>query len=284
MMPMVSQATGLPATAPVLCRIPVDAHVHFHDRRHVAATLAAATANFRALEPAGASPVRGALLLGQSATERIFEWLRDQPGVGDWSVTPVPAEAQCVWLRSVPGEILVVCGRQVVAEPGLEVLALGTDRRIEDGLGLERTLQLAESADALAVLPWGFGKWTGRCKRRVREAIASRSVGKLWVGDNGGRLSLLPRPRLLDEAEAHGRGILPGTDPFPFGGDYRRVGSFGCLLETRLDPARPWAAIRAALARTAGSPQAYGRGAGVLEFGVRQAWMQVRKRLNGRPA
>jgi hypothetical protein len=62
------------------------------------------------------------------------------------------------------------------------------------------------------------------------------------------------------------------------------VGSFGCLLEVVLDPARPWQSIRAALARSPGSPQAYGRGAGVLAFGLMQAWMQFYKRLDGKPA
>jgi hypothetical protein len=281
---MSSQATASSGYSPILRRIPVDAHVHFHARHFVAATLESAMENFGALDAAGDSPSGGALLLAQSSRERVFEWLREQVSVGRWSVAVVPAEPQCLWLRSERGELLVVCGSQVVAEPGLEVLALGMDRRIEDGLGIERTLQSAQAAGALPVLPWGFGKWTGRRKRRIREAIACPGVAGLWVGDNGGRLRLLPRPGLLGEAENRGHGVLPGTDPFPFGGDYRRVGSFGCLLEVVLDPARPWQSIRAALARSPGSPQAYGRGAGVLAFGLMQAWMQFYKRLDGKPA
>ena len=264
--------------------MPVDAHVHFHARNFVAGTLDSAMENFSALDVARGSPAGGVLLLAQNARERVFEWLREQARVGRWSVAVVPAEPQCLWLRSEPGELLVVCGSQVIAEPGLEVLALGTDRRIEGGLGIERTLQSAQAAGAIPVLPWGFGKWTGRRKHRIRGAFTSPGVTGLWAGDNGGRLRLLPRPRLLDEAETLGHGVLPGTDPFPFGGDCRRVGSFGCLLEVELDPVRPWQSIRAALSQTPGSPQAYGRGAGVFAFGLMQAWMQFYKRLDRKPA
>lgn len=280
---MAAQATALPDFPPTVRRIPVDGHVHFHHRELVAVTLDAALANFRALGAAGITRDCGVLLLAQAARESVFEWLRARPVVGAWSVTSVPGESQSLWLRREQGTLLVVCGRQVIAEPGLEVIALGTDQRIEDGLGLEPTLALARSAAALAVLPWGFGKWTGRRKLRIRKQLAVADVSSLWVGDNGGRLRNLGRPRLLDEAEARGIGVLPGTDPFPFGRDYRRVGSFGFLLDLPLVASRPWQSVRAALVGLKRSPEAYGRSSGSLGFGFRQAWMQVHKRLHGRP-
>ena len=255
--------------------------MHFHDRNRVVDTLEAATANFSALGLAAGDRVRGALLLAQSFRERVFEWLRDQPRVERWRIAAATAEPQSLWLRSDAAEILVVCGRQAVAEPGLEVLALGTHRQIEDGLGLWATLELARSGDALAVMPWGFGKWTGRRKRRVREAIDAEKGTDLWMGDNGGRLSALPRPRLLGEGERRGHAILPGTDPFPFWRDYRRVGSFGCVVPVVLDADRPWHSIRTALRDARAAPHCYGRGSGVLAFGLKQARMQFHKHFGG---
>jgi hypothetical protein len=281
---MAVHANALQSSSPALRRIPVDAHVHFHRAATVLPTLESAAANFRVLGLPGATPPLGALLLAQSANERVFEWLREQSRVGGWSVAGVRDEPQSLWLVGEAAKLLVVCGRQVVAEPGLEVLALGTDRMIEDGLGLEPTLRSAESAGALPVLPWGFGKWMGRRKQRIREQILAPGVERLWVGDNGGRLRMMPRPSLLDEAEARGFGVLPGSDPFPFGRDHRRAGSFGCLLDVELDVAQPWACLRAALVRIRGSPRAYGQGAGWLGFGFRQAWMQVHKRSGGQSA
>ena len=280
---MGSQATSLPENPPSsVGRLAIDAHVHFHGRQLVASTLDAAISNFRALDSADPAGGQGVLLLAQSAGERVFEWLREQPRVGDWSVAPVPAEPESLWLRGERGELVVVCGRQVIAEPGLEVMALGTDKRIEDGLGLAQTLEIARSANAIPVLPWGFGKWTGQRKQRIRALLASSAVSDLWVGDNGGRLRNLPRPRLLEEAEARGVGILPGTDPFPFGNDYRRVGSFGFRLEAVLDPSRPWQSIRAALGKLKRSPLPYGRGEGWLNFAFKQLWIQVDKRFSRR--
>jgi hypothetical protein len=262
--------------------LPIDAHVHFHRRRWVEPTLCAAAGNFRSLAGARDSEPLGALLLTESTRERVFEWLREQPRTGAWMVQQVAAERQTLRLGSDGVELLVVCGRQIVAEHGLEVLALGTDERFPDGLGLERTLADVRQAGALPVLPWGFGKWRGRRARRIHEILSQQSGESLWLGDNGGRLRGLRRPGLLAEAERHAVGVLPGTDPFPFGHDYRRVGSFGCLLPVAIDPLRPWQSIAARLRAIAGSPTAYGRSTGWIRFGFNQAWIQLHTRLHGR--
>ena len=281
---MDAYATSLPEQLPPVRRVPVDAHVNFHVREHVAGTLDAAISNFGTVEVASGREGPGVLLLAQSAGEQVFEWMRKQAQVGTWSVSPAECEAQSLWLRGPRGELVVVCGRQVIAESGLEVLALGTIDHFEDGLGLQRTLAAVQASAALAVLPWGFGKWTGLRARRIREQLQSPAVADLWVGDNGGRLQNFPRPRLLVEAEAQGIGVLPGTDPFPFGKDYRRVGSFGFVVEVALDPARPWQSIRAALAGGRRSPPAFGRGEGWLGFLFKQTWIQIDKRLRRRSA
>jgi hypothetical protein len=263
-------------------KIPVDGHVHFHDPRLVEPTLGAAARNFRALRIADPAPPRGVLLLAQYPREAVFDWLREQQRVGTWKITGVPAEPHSLWLRCEASELLVVCGYQVDVERGLELLVLGTNRPIAGGLGFVHTVREARARGALAVLPWGFGKWTGRRKRLVRAAINSADLTDMWMGDNGGRLSALPRPPLLAEGERAGHAILPGSDPFPFGDDYRRVGSFGCLVPTVLDPERPWQSLRIALVRHGSSPEAYGRAAGLLEFSVKQARIQVHKRYGGR--
>ncbi|MGH8221482.1 MAG: hypothetical protein ACREQZ_00780 [Woeseiaceae bacterium] len=260
----------------------IDAHVHFHQPRWVEPTLSAAAANFRLLAATRDSKPLGVLLLAQSAREQVFEWLREQSRAGAWTVKQVAAESQTLRVGNAGVELLVVCGRQIRAEQGLEVLALGTDQRFPDGLGLERTLAEVRQARALPVLPWGFGKWLGRRGRRVNEILSERSGKSLWLGDSGGRLRGLRRPRLMAEAERRAVGVLPGTDPFPFGHDYRRVGSFGCLLPAAIDPSQPWQSIAARLRAIEGSPTAYGRSTGWFRFGFNQAWIQVHMRLHGR--
>jgi hypothetical protein len=188
---MAANATSLQGHLPSVCRVPVDAHVHFHTRARVGGTLNAAISNFATLHHAGTCNGPGVLLLAQNAGERVFEWLREQAQVGDWSVFPAECESQSLWLRSGRGQLAVVCGRQVIAEQGLEVLALGTVGLIEDGLGLERTLAAVHACGALAVLPWGFGKWRGERAQRIRAQLQSPPIADLWAGDNGGRLQSL---------------------------------------------------------------------------------------------
>lgn len=263
--------------------VAIDAHVHFHRQRSVAPTLTAAAANFRILAGAMKRKPLGVLLLAQAAGEQVFEWLREQARAGPWVIEAVESEPQCLRTTSASDELLVVCGRQIAAEQGLEILALGTDRQFADGLGLEHTLAAVREANAVPVLPWGFGKWFGRRGRRIRELLRAEEGGNLWVGDNGGRLQGLRRPKLIDEAESRSIGVLPGTDPFPFARDYRRVGSFGCVLRAVVDRARPWHAIASRLSAVEGSPEAYGRATGWYGFVFKQAWMQFHMRIHGRP-
>jgi hypothetical protein len=114
--------------------------------------------------------------------------------------------------------------------------------------------------------------------------LREQSQERIWLGDNGGRLRAWRRPKLLDEAERHDVGVLAGTDPFPFGGDYRRVGSYGCLLEVTIDPSQPWQSIAAGLRAIDGSPVPYGRSVGWFRFGVNQTWIQAHMRLRRRPS
>lgn len=256
--------------------LPIDAHVHFHSPQRVPETLRAAVRHFRAAA-APPSPLVGVLLLAQTRSERVFEWLRGQAEVDRWKVQPAEKESCSLSLDDGANRLLVVCGRQISTEDGLEVLALGTDSLFEDGLGLERTVENVRAAEALPVLPWGFGKWTGRRGKRLRRYLASQDPSECWLGDNGGRMRGIGRPALLSEAEERGARILPGTDPFPVGTDYRRVGSFGCLLEGRVDPLEPWGSIQAELHERRSSPSPYGTANGWLRFCIYQARIRLHR-------
>jgi hypothetical protein len=258
---------------------PIDGHVHFHTPANVERTLAAAVRNLRSAVPGREDKLLGGLLLAEAAGEQVFAWLCAQANVGRWAVETVASERHSLWLADGTSRVLIVCGRQVRAAHGIEVLALGTDRRFRDREALESTIDHVRESGAIAALPWGFGKWIGRRGAIVRELLAAQSRDDLWLGDNGGRLRALRRPRLLEEGERRGMRVLPGSDPFPFGSDFRRVGGIGFLLHGPVDRARPWASIHAALLRLPASPPAFGGGTGWLRFGFNQLWIQVHTRL-----
>ena len=109
--------------------------------------------------------------------------------------------------------------------------------------------------------------------------LESTSAELVAVGDNGSRLAAWGMPGLIRESERRGFRVLPGTDPFPFGPDYRRVGSFGFLAETRLDPTAPWRSLRTWLDALRESPQCFGGASGPVRFLVNQVGMQFYNRF-----
>lgn len=259
-------------------RVPVDGHVHLHRRERVSAALDAAAANFRACGAPTAGRL-GVLLLTQAQGERVFEELVEQPGADAWRVHPCPEEPQSLLAERDDSTIVVVCGRQIRCERGLEVTALGTRDTFADGDSLDATIARVQASGALAVLPWGFGKWTGSRGATVRRALQRHSPADLAVCDNGGRMALLGQPALIREAASMGLRVLPGSDPFPFAGDYRRTGAFGFFADLIPDSATPWRDLAAWLASHPGSPPAYGQGLGPVRFVRNNIGIQLYNRL-----
>jgi hypothetical protein len=257
---------------------PVDGHVHFHDVAAVAPTLEAAARNFRAA--GGRSPgLLGALLLTQSARERVFEALQGVERSGDWTIGSLPDEPETLLARHGERTIAIVCGRQVRAADGLEVLGLGTLQAFPDGLPFDEAVETVRRSGALTVVPWGFGKWNGARGRRVQSLLSRVGPREVLLGDNGSRLSWLGLPSLLRSSQRRGFRLLPGTDPFPFAGGHRRVGQFGFLADCRPSPAAPWRGLRAWLEACAESPPAYGEATGPIRFVFNQAGIQIYNRF-----
>jgi hypothetical protein len=263
--------------------LPVDGHVHFHRMEFVAPTLDAAARNFGRVGQA-ATGVIGALLLVESHSERIFERLAESRSADGWQIAPVEGEPQSLLATSGAHSILIVCGRQIGCADGLEVLALGTRTRHPQGARLPEALARVAAEGCIAVVPWGFLKWRGYRGAQVRDLLADGSPASLFLGDNGGRMEALELPRLLQDAPRAGFRVLRGTDPFPFGRDYRRVGAFGFLAGLELDPARPWTGLQRWLRDSRNQPVPYGRALGPWKFAFNQGWIQVHKRMQPRPA
>jgi hypothetical protein len=254
---------------------PVDGHVHLHHRDLAGATLDAAAQNYASRYPRSRG-LLGALLLAQSSRERVFEQLEREKSVGEWTLARAD-ELESLIARRGALALAIVCGRQVRAQGGLEILALGTRREFADGRSLAETVADVRRSGALAVVPWGFGKWLGRRKQIVEAELGAAEPDALFLGDNGSRLTGRP-PELIRRCEQRGFRVLPGTDPFPFGGDYQRVGSFGFLAEQTPREATPWQDLRSWLLARGASPTPFGRACGPLRFAVNQVGIQIHQR------
>jgi hypothetical protein len=106
---------------------------------------------------------------------------------------------------------------------------------MEDGRPSADVVDFVLGADAIPVLPWGFGKWLGARRMVVLDLIQDFCQQPFYLGDNGGRPTILPRPKEFELAESAGVRILPGSDPLPFKSEFAKGGSFGFYVECRPD-------------------------------------------------
>jgi len=141
------------------------------------------------------------------------------------------------------GQLELVAGRQIVTAERLEILALGTNQYWEDGQAICDVISSVAKANAVPVLPWGFGKWMGARRRIVVSLIERFSDGLLYLGDNGGRPQILPYPPEFAQAAEIGMKVLPGSDPLPFASEYNKPGSFGFYVDFIQDYDGVWTSI-----------------------------------------
>jgi hypothetical protein len=237
--------------------------VHFHARFTWTAFLDAAVANFARTHSVAGQPreTGGCLLFTESAGASHFRALADRPALArsaGWQAVKGDDGCSLILTRPECGPMAVVAGRQIVAAERLEVLALGCKRELPDGRPIRDVLRAVADEDAVAVVPWGFGKWMGRRGRIVRDLVERAGEAPLCLGDNGGRMRLLPRPAIFGWAERRGILVLGGSDPLPLPDHATRAGSYGFVLEEWRDSPAPAAAVKARLRELRRSPPAFG--------------------------
>jgi hypothetical protein len=183
-------------------------------------------------------------------------------------------------VRAVSGEryLFIVGGRQVACREGLEVLLLGTTRRLPDGLLIRDVLTETASWRVPRVIPWGPGKWFFRRGRLLNELVEEFRSPTLFLGDEGGRPAFWGYPRHFASAARLGVRDLPGTDPLPFPHDVTKVGRMGFRVHIDLNLARPAASILRALREPTTTLERFAVLESPLRFVRNQIGMQLRKR------
>ncbi|MDT0576977.1 hypothetical protein RM533_12445 [Croceicoccus sp. F390] len=200
----------------------VDAHVHLHGNAMPDWEAIARQMLTTAGEPVDA----GALLLTEIGSPHGF--CATQALMSDGSQVRQLDGAHALCITTSCLDLIVIAGRQVVTSQRLEVLLHGTLDAPADGTDVAEVLRWAQDQGVLAVLPWGFGKWTGIRRRQIARLLDDHP--HLPVGDVPTRPRLWPEP-LLRAAAAAGRCVLRGTDALPLPGDATRIGSFGQIVE-----------------------------------------------------
>lgn len=254
-----------------------DGHVHVHDCFTIGRFLEAAVANFdrrlAAASQGGAST--GLLLLTEAAGADWFRRLADRGSADGWTLRR--SEDSALTAARGAQRVHLVAGRQIITAEGLEVLALATPGSFPDGRPLELTVAKVREAGAVAVVPWGFGKWSGARGRVLARFLDSWEGTGLFLGDNGNRPAFLGTPQPLASAAKRGLGVLPGSDPLPFPREVSRAGSFGFQLDAEVSDESPALDLRAVLLG-GGGVTPYGELERPLRFLSNQWAMQVEKR------
>ena len=268
----------------------IDGHVHYYPSFDRDGFFDSALANFR--RAAGAlgstSEYAGWLLFAESAGMNYFRRFRDAAGraAGDvWTFHQTGEAESLVAQRDAGARLLLIAGRQIITAEGLEVLALCCDAEVGDGQPLASVIGAASRLDAIVVLPWAFGKWWSGRGVLIDRLVRSIHPTRIFLGDNGGRTQLIPRPGPFRVAESRGIGILPGSDPFPLRRDQKRIGGYGFAIDGTIERSGPAAALKRLLRNGTGRPLPYGNRIGVLGFCRNQLLIRINaERIRARRA
>lgn len=227
----------------------IDGHVHIYNCYDVPRLLESSFHNFKkgAQDLGLYQDYIGILLLCESNN---YDWFEKHAcggistagnGENVWSLQYINDISGALVATSCHRKILILPGRQIRTREGLEVLALITAQKFDDGLPLEKLIDRIHVAGAIPVIPWAVGKWLGR-RGRILENFLQRSSefqGVYYLGDNGGRPEFWRNPRHFALAREHNINILPGSDPLPLPWDAARTGSFGFALRKTISLERP---------------------------------------------
>lgn len=271
----------------------VDAHVHIHDCFDLSGFLDAAAINFSQAASGLAidKSYDSLLCLTETSSARSYDQLRARaeaepgrfivPG-SEWTVDANEERESVTANHPRHGRIYIVAGKQVVVAERLEVLALGCTTTWPDGLPASEVIEGVVSEGAIAVLPWGFGKWLGKRGRIVRSLIDKYSGETIFLGDNSGRPKLFREPFEFSLGRSRGLQVLPGTDPLPFPSESNRAGSFGFAVSIELGTQTPWSDLYRHLAGSSTGIKNFGRLESTARFIRNQLAMQYLLRFGGR--
>ena len=159
-------------------------------------------------------------------------------------------------------------GRQVVTRERLEVLALLTAVRPDDGVPLDATVSGIREGGGVPVIPWSIGKWWGERGRVLNAFLAAPREGPLYLGDSLIRAAGWPAPGPFRLAP-----VLAGTDPLPLPGEEALAGSYG--IGGAVESENVTEAVRELL--TAASPAYRIGGRRLSALRVARRWLGLRR-------
>lgn len=167
--------------------------------------------------------------------------------------------------------LYILAGRQIVTKEGLEVLCLASTHFIEDRKWpAGDVIKSINDHGGVAAINWAPGKWFFKRGQVVRKSLEQHSPESLLICDTALRTNLWPRPELMKTAEKKGFKIIAGSDPLPFHGEERYVGSYGFAVEGHVDLSKISESVCSILRNRDAKMTCIGRRNSLLTFILRQ--------------
>ena len=263
----------------------IDSHVHIHKCFDIEEYLNFTFKNFSnsACKIDNSVSWVGVLLLTEIKGINFFNSLLNsfnKKNPNDYNKIRTEEEGSFIIQNRSRHKVIVVSGRQLITKGGIELLALCTTKDFTELEDLEKTIHNINKADAIPVIPWGFGKWVGEKKKIINKLIHVNKDINFFLGDNSGRPSFWFEPYIFKLGKSRNRLILPGTDALPISSEVSKTGSYGFYLKTELNLSKPSEGLKKVLSDLNESPLTFGKLENPVKFLRNQLTMQLNKRLN----
>ena len=135
-------------------------------------------------------------------------------------------------------------GRQIITQERIEILSLTIDQQIDDGLPASEVLTTILKNGGIPVINWAPGKWFFKRKQVVRSLLDTCKPGSLFIGDTTLRPKCWPTPLLMQRAKQQGCGVICGSDPLPFPGEEKVLGSYAIGGRYDFNPENPLKSVQ----------------------------------------
>lgn len=193
----------------------------------------------------------------------------------DFEVGPADEDDALVLCEHGEPRLYVFSGRQIVTAERIEVLALTVDLRLAGHLPAKEVVEAVLDAGGIPVLSWAPGKWFFKRSGTVRELIDSFRPGQVLIGDTTLRPTVWPEPLLMRLAVRRGFTVVAGSDPLPFSGEEKYMGTYASIMEGPFDPGKPVTSIRKVMTAPDAVIAMAGKRCGLLEALNRLKRMQA---------
>ena len=257
----------------------IDAHVHIYPQFDFSQAIKNSMLNFDAsLSPEKKSKAIKIWLLTERSDCHFFARAL-QVDVPDFSIEKAGEEALLVFDDKHNPMLYIFAGRQLVSSDNLEVCALTTTFSQPDKKRTTLdTIKAVQDAGGLAAINWAPGKWFGERGKIVEHLFEILHPTELFISDTTMRPTIWPTPRLMAAAHKRGFRVLSGSDPLPFRGEEKLIGSYAFEISDEFNAAEPAASVRAILNEAQNQIRVYGRRSGPLTFMRRQMKIMSEKK------